>query len=195
MEIKYFSGKTVVIKGKKETVLVDPKKENLDDAKIASRVVVYTSDGFDYWEPENGERVVIRGPGEYEVGGMEIAGYKGGGEGNTIYTVLVEGVTVGILGAMKEVLTDKKVERVNAMDVMLVSIGGENKVAYKSMIDLAKKWGVNYLIPINYNDEELKKFLDETDNEGSEPTDGLKVDKDSLPDGLEVAVLKNGRNN
>ena len=63
------------------------------------------------------------------------------------------------------------------------------------MVDLAKKWGANYLIPINYNDDELKKFLSETDNEGTESTEGLKVDKDSLPDGLEVVVLRNGRNN
>jgi len=195
MEIKYFSDKSVVIKSKKDTVLINPRKEDLDDSKMASRIVVYTFDGFDYWEPENGERVVIRGPGEYEVGGVEIEGYKGGGEGNTIYTVLVEGVTVGVLGEMKEMLTDKKIERINAVDVMVVSIGRENKVTYKSMIDLAKRWGVNYLVPTNYQDDDLKKFLDETDNEGKEAIESLKVDKDGLPDGLEVVVLKDGRNN
>lgn len=195
MEIKYFSDKCFSIKGKKESVLVDPKMSDLNDSKLASRVVVCTMDGFDYWEPENGDRVVIRGPGEYEVGGMEITGYKGGGEGNTIYTIVAEGVTVGVLGEMKESLTDKKVEKVNGVDVLLVSIGGENKVGYKAMVELAKKWGANYLVPVNYNDDDLKKFLDETDNEGTEPADSLKVDKDSLPDGLEVVVLKNGRSN
>jgi predicted ThiF/HesA family dinucleotide-utilizing enzyme len=96
---------------------------------------------------------------------------------------------------MKEMLTDKKIERINAVDVMVVSIGGGNKVTYKSMIDLAKRRGVNYLVPTNYQDDDLKKFLDETDNEGKEAIESLKVDKDGLPDGLEVVVLKDGRNN
>ncbi len=195
MEIKYFSNKTIVIKSKKEAVLIDPQKKDLDNPKMNSRIVVYTSTNFDYWEPENGERVVIRGPGEYEVGGVEIEGYKGGGEGNSIYSVLVDGVMVGVLGDIKEMLTDKKIERVNAIDVMIVSIGGDNKITFKSMVDLAKRWGVNYLVPINYTDEDLKHFLDETDNEGKESVESLKVDKDNLPDGLEIVVLKDGRNN
>lgn len=195
MEIKYFSEKSFLVRVKKEAVLVDPQKEDLDNTKLASRVAIYTGNGFDYWEPENGQRVVIRGPGEYEVGGVEIVGYRGGGEGNTIYTLLADGITLGVLGEMKESLTDKKMEKINGLDIMMASIGGENKVAYKSMLEMAKKLGANYLIPINYTPEELKKFLDETDSEGMEQIESLKVDKDSLPEGLEIVVLNNGRDN
>ena len=37
---------------------------------------------------------------------------------------------------------------------------------------------------------ELKMFLDQTDSEGQVPVDGLKVNRDELPEGVEVVVLK-----
>jgi len=60
------------------------------------------------------------------------------------------------------------------------------------IVSLAKKWGANYLIPVGYieKDNNLVKFLDEVDAEGQEEIDFLKVEKENLPDGMEVVVLK-----
>ncbi|HPD44895.1 MAG TPA: hypothetical protein PK131_01820, partial [Candidatus Woesebacteria bacterium] len=62
----------------------------------------------------------------------------------------------------------------------------------KDWRELAKKWGVNYLIPVGGKPDSkvLVTFLDEVDEEGLEPIESLKVDKDNLPDGLEIVLLK-----
>ena len=64
------------------------------------------------------------------------------------------------------------------------------KVTAKMLMEWSKKWGANYLIPVGYSEEELKKFLDSVDEEGLEPIESLKTTRDELPDGLEIVVLK-----
>jgi hypothetical protein len=93
---------------------------------------------------------------------------------------------------LTEALTDKRIEKIGGVDVLVASIRGDGRVNNKDLIGLAKKWGVNYLLPIDYEAEDLKKFLDDSDNEGSEAVESLKVEKDNLPDGLEIVVLRNG---
>ena len=82
-------------------------------------------------------------------------------------------------------------EKINGIDVLIVNID-ECKIKGKMFLDLAKKWGANYLIPVGYkkDGDSLKKFLDEVDEEGLEAVESLKIDRDNLPDGLEVIILQ-----
>ncbi|MFA5828260.1 MAG: MBL fold metallo-hydrolase [Candidatus Shapirobacteria bacterium] len=138
----------------------------------------------------DGEKVILRGPGEYEVGGVEVLGV-GAGSGDTVYVINVDGVTIGILGEISEVLTDKKIERINAVDVLMASVGGEKVVGGKIVLSWAKKWGANYLIPVGGQADtgEMKKFMDEVDREDLQPVESLKVDSESLPEGLEIVWI------
>lgn len=184
MEIKYLGSQTVLIKTKKESVIINPEKGG---DKIESRIVVFSDKKFDYMGLD-GEKVIVRGPGEYEVGGIEIKGWAV--DEKMIYLLESEGVIVGFLGEMDEMLTDKMIERISGIDVLVASVGG--KIGGKSLQDLAKKWGANYLVPVGYkaDDATIKKFLDEVDEEGLESIDSLKIDRDNLPDGLEITLLK-----
>ena len=184
MEIKILKAQTICLKGKKETVLVNPievqKKDN-------SRIWIYLSEAEKNQEWNN-DKVVIKGPGEYEIGGVEVVGVNGG-DGNIVYKVEIDGIVIGLLGKIKEELSDKKQERIAGVDVLMADIGGTFE--YKAIAAYAKKWGANYLIPFGYNDKKvLEDFLDKADQEGLEAIESLKVDKDDLPDGLEVKVLK-----
>jgi len=187
MEIKYIKERTVLIKGKKENVLIDPGKSIPD--KSRPRVVIFTI-------PELVSRgsavneVLIAGPGEYEVGGVEINGYSAG-NGVTFYTMVVDGVNIGVVGKLEEFLSDKKIDKVTGIDVLLVDVNNEKNVGTKKILELAKKWGANYVVPVGESeDESMKKFVDEADAEGGELSESLKVDKDNLPDGTEVVLLK-----
>lgn len=182
MEIKKIGGLAFALKGKKETVLLNPDKDKL--AKIASRIVIYNQVKNDELRTV-GERVAIMGPGEYEIGGVEINGFSGG-KGQTVYTVLIDGVVVGIIGKLEEQLSEKRAEKISGIDVLLAEVQN----GYKSILAMAKKWGANYIVPMDGSDEQIKKFLDEADCEGQEAVEGLKVDKDNLPDGTEIVVLK-----
>lgn len=189
MEIKYLGEKTIFLKGKKEAVLVNPNKGLMDDNKLGARAIIYTHE-----EGERsdllGDKVVINGPGEYEIGGVEINGFNGE-DGNTVYKLVIDGFKVVVMGELKQELSEKRIERVEEADILLTSPKINGGVDYKILKNLAKKWGVNYLIPVSDEQETLKKFLDETDNEGLEPIESLKLEKiDDLPDGLEIKLLK-----
>lgn len=181
----YLGKNGLLLKSKGENVLVDVEDKN--ELKYKSRVVIYTKGSFDGSDlKDEPERVNIRGAGEYEVGGMGIIGVSGG-EDRTVYRLEIDGVVVGILGDFTQPLSDKKVERLEGIDILVVSVNQNMKL----MLSWAKKWGVNYLIPVGYEegDGKLKAFLDLVDREDLEAVPNLKVDKTNLPEGMEVVVL------
>jgi len=190
MEIRCLDNKTVLLKGKKESVLVNPTKEILEANKTQSRVIVFTSKKYDCLNLTEGEKVILRGPGEYEVGGVEVLGVNAG-SGDTVYVINVDGITVGVLGSITEMLSDKRIDRINAVDVLLAPVGEKGVVNGKIVLSWAKKWGANYLIPVGgeADKEEMKKFLDEVDREDLQPIESLKVDSENLPEGLEIVWI------
>lgn len=188
MEIKNNGQNGLQIIGKKETVLVNPSADTLK--KTTSRVILYNRN------IESGlltmdNKVLIIGPGEYEVGGVEINGHNDG-ESGVVYSVVIDGLTVAILGSLKGELSEKKIDKIGSADVLLADIGGYGETQSKALLKLAKKWGANYLLPYGQseNGTELKDFLNVADNEGLEPVASLKMDKDTLPEGMETVLLK-----
>lgn len=182
MEIKNLGELSFLLKGKKETVIINPDKEKI--AKNSSRIMIYSEPKYDELRMVD-DKVSIMGPGEYEIGGVEINGYSAG-KGKTIFTILIDGVMVAFMGKLDEQLNDKRSEKINGVDILLADVGN----GYKSISSVAKKWGANYIIPVDGNVEDMKKFLDDADSEGQEAIESLKVDKDNLPDGMEIVVLK-----
>lgn len=187
MEIQYIKRDCLIFKGKKEQVLVDPLE--IDGLKFEGRVLLSTKNIWNL-PKTNDNQVVVAGAGEYEVGGVEINGLSAGPE-TTVYVVTIDGVAIGVLGTPDEELSEKKIERIEALDVLLVPTDQKSLGKLKTYLTWAKKWGVNYLIPVGYeSEEELNKFLDETDSEGLTAVDSIKVNRDELPEGVEVVVLK-----
>jgi len=186
MEIKLLGDYTIFLKGKKENVLINPTGK--EDFKNDSRVVLFTGNEFDKVDVL-GEKILIRGPGEYEIGGVEINGFNGE-NGDTIYKIIMDGISLIILGKLGQELTPKRIERIDSTDVLLAPVMINKVASYKLVKEWSKKWGVNYLIPLFDTDESLKAFLDGADEEGLETIDSLKIEKADLPDGLEVKLLK-----
>lgn len=191
MEIRRTGKNAVWIKGKKENVFINPSEDNLKLKKYQpTRIVMFTSEEYDFMGLDN-NAVIIRGPGEYEVGGVEILGING--MKGYVYTVNVDGVTVGVMGEIDEPLSDKKIEKIGAMDVLLTEINNSEKVNAKTKMDWAKKWGANYVVPIGYEEDssEFGEFLDAIDREDAQKVDSLKIDKlEDLPEGMEVVILE-----
>jgi len=189
MEIKLLNKDIVFIKGKKESVLVNPKEKELNDTKLMARIVIFTNENNGKADLV-GDRVLINGAGEYEIGGIEINGINGE-DGNTAYRLVVDGFAIVLLGDLQQELTPKRIERIDSTDILIAPTKIGEATSFKLVKDWAKKWGVNYLIPISKEDESLKLFLDAADEEGLEEVESLKIEKaDDLPDGLEVKLLK-----
>ena len=189
MEIKILENQTVYLKGKKENILINPDEKKRNDAKYQSRIFLFTAEKYDGMGFES-DKILIRAPGEYEVGGIDINGYPVGQ--NTIYVIYIDGVKVVFLGDLDEPLSDKRIEKIDSADVLMAPVAIKGSACGKLVLEWAKKWGVNYLIPMEYGEDvvNLGKFLDQADQEGLEPVDSLKIDKDDLPDGMELKVLK-----
>jgi DNA ligase (NAD+) len=82
-------------------------------------------------------------------------------------------------------INEKKKEKLEEADVLIISLS-------EYSAEIAKKSAANYVIPVDYenNEKELKLFLDVFDNESLEKVESLKVDKENLPEGMEVVLLK-----
>lgn len=180
MEIKYFGESKIYLKGKKESVWINPGKEEFGGKNGDARVVIFTDKQKNFVKlgEENG-KVVICGPGEYEIGGVEISGV------NAMYALTMDGIKIVCVGVIEGEITEKKKEKLEEADVLLISVGA-------TAVDIAKKSAANYIVPVDYESEEkeLKAFLDAFDKENLETIETLKVDKDNLPEGVEVVLLK-----
>lgn len=189
MEIKFLNKSTIFLKGKKESVLVDPTEKEIIDNKNNSRIIVYTNGDFNQTDLLNNEKIVIRGGGEYEIGGVEIMGVNGE-NGNTVYRIVIDTFAITILGKINQELSPKRIEKIDSADILIAPTKIDNICSHKLVKEWTKKWGVNYLIPMGEDKEMLAKFLDEADEEGMEPLESLKVEKENLPEGLELKLLK-----
>ena len=191
MEIKFFNKSTIFLKGKKESVLVDPTEKEIINNKNNSRIIVYTNGDFNQTDLLNNEKIVIRGGGEYEIGGVEIMGINGE-NGNTVYRIVIDTFAITILGKINQELSPKRIEKIDSADILIAPTKIGNICSHKLVKEWSKKWGVNYLVPLTDDEDYLKKFLDEADEEGLETVESIKLDKkEDLPDGLEIKLLKN----
>ena len=167
---------------------MNPTDEERD--KNAARIVLFTNEDLGKSDLD-GEKVLINGPGEYEVSGVEINGINGE-DGNTVYKLVIDGFKLVVIGDLRQELTEKRVEKIDEADILIAPTVVGEIPSFKLVKEWSKKWGVNYLIPMSEREVDMKAFLDASDNEGLEEIDCLKVEKlDDLPDGLEVKLLKN----
>jgi len=185
MEIRNLGSKTLWIKGKSESLLINPADTLLAENKHKSRIIIF-SDGGPRKILDN-DRVVINGPGEYEIGGIEVRGIRMS-EAAIAYVLTVDGVKIGVVlgGGSQEI--EKISSELEVSDILVVEAGAEDRY----LIGLAHRIGVNYLIPLAGEEErqKLEAFLDAADTEGKAAVESLKIERTELPEGMEVVVLK-----
>lgn len=180
MEIKYIGENSIYIKGKKENVWINPTKSDFLSKNEPGRICIFTEKERNFVKlGEEMEKVIICGPGEYEIGGVEISGI------NAMYALTIDGVKVVTVGKLDGEISDRKKEKLEEADILLLEMSPNS-------VEIAKKSAANYLVPVNYEKEEkeLKTFLDAFDKENLEKVDSLKVDKENLPESVEVVLLK-----
>jgi len=160
--------------------------------------------------------VVIEGEGEYEVRGILINGYtffhthKGSGaiRKSTVYTLIVDDVAVCHLDNATHEHVDEILEKIGAVDVLLVPIGGthtagkeeihmlgaEKAVALISEIEPRIVIPMYYKVPgLSMDLEGLPVFLKAMGGVHAEPQDKLTIKRKDLPqDETKVITLSIG---
>ena len=168
-------------------------------------VVTHPHASHNYLKGVKGSPKVIDGPGEYEIQGIFITGIasyhdrrKGRDRGkNTIYLFDFEGLTVCHLGDLGQVPTRSQVEDLSDIDILLLPVGSHTTINAAEASEVISLLEPRVVIPMHYRTEAMGKSpLDSVDRflkvmgvKGT-PQERLKVTKSTLPDDMQVVLLK-----
>ncbi|HMK09022.1 MAG TPA: MBL fold metallo-hydrolase [Anaerolineales bacterium] len=189
------------------TVVTDPfdASVGLTPPKLRADVVTVSHDapGHNHLEAVKGERRVIRGAGEYEIGGVFITGIAmnapkaDNGRANTLYVFDFEGLTVAHLGDLAFVPTQPQIEDLGTVDVALVPIGGGSALNPSQAAEVISLIEPKIVVPMHYKTgkETLKlgpasRFLSEMGIGQLDPIEVLKVAKAGLTEETQVVLLE-----
>lgn len=171
MDIAIIGNQSIKLKGKQVTFLVNPAKQM---PKTPSDAVILLDGGSDIDVSRATDyRIIISGPGGYEVGRAKISGTKT--PKGTLYRLLIDDINI-ILGSATEV----KAEGFNACQVIVVDTSNDFNESFVT--------GLEPKITVLYGDkktEAAKALGAETVSSVSKIT----ITKDKLPEKMEIVVL------
>lgn len=180
------------------TIAVNPisKDSKIKSKSLGSDITLISlnspeHNGSDTTSRGDKESFVIQGPGEYEVSGVFIKGFLSrsnyGGEDkiNTVYTVTLENMTLGFLGALSDKdLSGEAKEALDGVDILFVPIGGDNVLDPATAHKIAVSFEPKVIIPSHFEEvgdkNALKTFLKESGAENVKPVDKLTIKRKDI---------------
>lgn len=167
MEITYLGLAAFKLKGS-ATVVTDPYSRQVGWAfpKVNADIVTVSHDHFDHnnaagvgGTAQRAVPLVIQAPGEYEANGVAVYGYatfhdsnKGAQRGkNTVYLIYLDGLRVAHLGDLGHELSEKQVEELGGVDVLLIPVGGKYTLGPKEAAGVVEEIQPGIVIPMHYH--------------------------------------------
>ena len=192
------------------TVFTDPfdsKVIGYDPLKLKAEIVTISHDapGHNNSDAVKGTTHVLKGPGEFEIGGVFITAVQSDSAGkkskdvarNTIYVFDYDGITVAHLGDLQKIPTQSEIELLGTVNVALVPVGGGNSLNAAKAAEVVSMLEPNLVVPMHYSTpdskiklEEINKFIKEMGLSKQDAQASLKVSRSSLPDETHVVVLE-----
>src|SRR5690348_11136584 len=139
MDITWLGHACFRLRGKESTIVIDPydKSSGYTLGKPTADIVLISHEkpGHNNVGAVQGEPHIIRGPGEYEIGGVSIVGVQTSrGEGktqqrNTVYAIQMDDLNICHLGGLGHLLTEQQVEQIGNVDILLVPVGNGDSLA------------------------------------------------------------------
>jgi L-ascorbate metabolism protein UlaG (beta-lactamase superfamily) len=206
MEINWYGMSCFRITERKHaTIVTDPYAADmgLGELKLKADVVTISHDalGHNFTQAVSGMEHVLDGPGEYEIGSVFITGISTSSKSrkfnNIIYVFDYDGLTVAHLGDIGAVPSQKQIEDLEMVNVLLVPVGAGSSLNAARAAELVSMIEPNIVIPMHYELPGLKptldpleKFLKEMGATDAKVAPSLKVSSaDSLPEETEVVIL------
>jgi len=164
-ELEYKGANCVVITTKKAKIIVDPKLSlvGLKDVSTKDAVELCTEARFSTNNQD--ANLLIEGPGEYGVAGLDIKGiacqrhldsssevFK-----STIYRIEIGELRVGIIGNVYEKLSDEQLEKLGLIDILVIPVGGNGyTLDATGAAGLIGMIDPKIVIPVHYSDSAIK---------------------------------------
>jgi hypothetical protein len=161
MDISYLKGSSFKIKAKTGSVVTE-----------ASKLTVSHKSG--------GEDFVITGPGEYEIEGISVFGYKS--DEACVYVVQFEDIRVLYLGDLVKPLSEKVISELENIDVVIMS--ADSMVA-KDSVELISKLEPYFVLPYG---EMTAKFIAAYEH-GSRSVKSLNLSKLTFNEDLTEVII------
>jgi len=160
-DIEYKGGNGVIIATKKSTLVIDPKlsEVGLKDIAVKESIELSTESRFALNTPT--ARIVIDGPGEYEVGDFSIRGTTASlhidapnsEKLGTIYRIEVGDVRIALLGNIAPKLSETQLEELGVIDILIVPVGGGGlTLDATSAASLVRQIEPKAVVPTHYAD-------------------------------------------
>jgi L-ascorbate metabolism protein UlaG (beta-lactamase superfamily) len=189
------------------TIITDPfsEKIGLPLPKLRGDVVTisHNKPGHNNVDAVKGYNYVLSGPGEYEIGGVFIAGIAmhmvdedGTAQENVAYSIQYNSITVVHLGDLAHVPDQSTIEALGEVNVVLVPVGGGSGLKASMASEVIALIEPNYIVPMHYALPGLKfsldpveKFLKEMGVSKVQEESMLRVTAGALPEQPQVMLL------
>lgn len=214
MDITFLGHSSFRLKGKTASLVTDPfdsKVVGFSFPKVSADIVTISHNHDDHNKAELVKDVkkVISGPGEYEINGISIIGIatfhddkKGAKRGkNTIYVIEIDGQRIVHLGDLGHKLSEKFIEKIGSVDVLIIPVGGEYTIDATQATELVRAIEPRITIPMHFK---VPKLNSETFSKISsvelfltqiglpvEKTNKLNVSTGSIEEEQKVVLLEN----
>ena len=161
-------------------------------SKFGSDIALSTTNHKDYNGFEmvsHGEVIpfTVSGPGDYEIKDVYIKGVlsetvlEGKKYINTIYSVIIENISICFLGAIgDEKISSSAREQIASPDILFVPIGNNDLLDPEKAYKLATTFEPKLIIPMDYDEKTLKAFLKEAGQENAEKLEKLVIKSKDL---------------
>lgn len=158
-----------------------------------------------------GKPRVLRGPGEYEIGGALIWGvrtlqHKTNGARNpknTVFIIQLEELTICHLGDLADApLSPEELTHIKDADVLLVPVGGNCTINATQAAAIVSQVEPKLIVPMHYATEEtrghlaldeIERFCKELGATDASPRARLSITPTSLPSEPTVVLLEKSR--
>jgi L-ascorbate metabolism protein UlaG (beta-lactamase superfamily) len=191
------------------SVVTDPYEKEIgyELPRLRADIVTVSHDhpGHRYATGVRNRKLVVTGPGEYEVNGVFITGVatfhdgkKGGARGrNTCYLFDFDGLKICHLGDLGHIPSQAQIEALNSVDVLLVPVGGKSTINAAQAAEVVSLLEPKIVIPMHYKLPSLAfkldpvtKFLKAMGLDDVSPQETLSVTQSNLPEETQVILLE-----
>lgn len=207
-DIRWFGHNCFRIRAREATVIMDPvgKRTGYSMTKQTADIVTisHQHEGHTNLNQVKPEFEVLDGPGEYEMHGVFIYGFRSYHDGekgaehgyNTIFSVKMDNIRFTHLGDLGHMPTDDVIEELEGTDVLFVPAGGGPVMPPTQMAELVGVIAPKLVIPMQYRTAygdksrgDIEEFARHLSLPLPEPVEKLTIKTSDLPDKMGIAVL------
>jgi len=177
MNIKWLGHACFKLTSEKGTVIVtDPFDESVGYPmpNVKADIVTSSHSHFDhnYFKAVKGNFDIVDTVGEHNIKGINIKGVNtfhddehGAKRGkNIVFVFDIDGIRVCHMGDLGHVLTEKQVEEIGPVDVLLIPVGGYYTIDAKQAVEVMNQLKHKITIPMHYKTEFINFPIDTVDN-------------------------------